>query len=265
MAIFLPRRWKQQPQRQCKPKAISGLRNMWVFNPQWDWRRCLISGKQATLGAHAGFDAGFPGGLYVPCQTWTENPTTLPLSFDTATACTILIGFRQVANILSWSLLGSEQWRGWYFNNGVYVSSNAEDSGQITPDEGYKLPFGMQHAACSFRGVNDWNVSVNGGTVSTDTSCAVPQTGTISKFSIGGANLADYLSDTVVEYVAVLDRGVTNAELKAFSEDFYGEFLVPERRVLVSLPSSATVPTLSNLTVNNITSSGARHNVTLTF
>lgn len=77
----------------------------------------------------------------------------------------------------------------------------------------------------------------------------------------GGGGGADWFD---IEYAIICSRALESRAAQDFHENPYQLFRVDPIRIY-SFPSGPIIPALSGLTTTNITQSGARHSLTLTF
>jgi hypothetical protein len=257
--------WYEPPQEavQASPEWIArGLRSLYILDAA-RWRINQVTGRVGGDGVGTGPD--FPNG-WLRTFSNTTNYATLEHGLQTniALPITIVVGWRRLSGVVSWSLLhnGSTQWSGWYGENtGQVKSSNANSfDGELVLSGGGSVAF-AHVSATSLRGAST-------ALTATDTTATVPAVVATPIVTLGGsrrnsANL-DNVSTAEFTHFAAIQGNVSDQELIELAHNPWQLFA--PRQIWVPYTAASTIPTLSAPTFvpGSLSTTGWRGRVTAT-
>lgn len=219
--------WDNQPTAVAQVRQYPGLKNFWNFGDRSG--RCLVTGARIVVPSNPAAMTWLLGGVRLQMLTYSIAGAQLPLAVHVVAPITILVGaLRLSGSGVAWSVM-NPLWDGWYAGSNEGISSNNSDfSGSVVPTVGARLNTHVSYQAYTTSGVNDLRGSINGGPVALDSTLATPTpTNPNSTFRLGSDSAGTNRADVLVSHVAIINRAVSDDELRALSLNPWGRLLEP--------------------------------------
>lgn len=247
--IIIPRRHITQPQGRVtvdwSSQLANGLAGAWVFNGDGGLIDCVTGQAAINRGCEVGVASPVGCGIR-PVTAGIQVPWDMGIS--TQDLAVTVVEYRTTIPSGYWMIVDNRAAGVGY----IYGNNNTifNPSGVITTP-GYSVK--------TFCKSEFWQEGIR--------TAAAIGTGLVPKKDIrffGRYTDSDPYSNTVISALIVHRRNVADAEARELYSNPWQLFRADPIRIY-SFPSGPIIPTLSGLTTSNITSSGARHSLTLTF
>lgn len=231
-----------------------GLKSLYLLRSDI-WKINLVTGLVG--GAVAGSGPTFTSG-------WLQTPGTVSvgatlqhgLSVDIAPPISIVAGWQRLSGVASWSLLDNvAEWTGWYGQSTgevIVTNSNSFDGA---------LALASHNVAFSHVAAN--NLRGSGGTgVIVDSTATTPSAVSPTTVALGWARRSgeDNAAAARFTHWGAFQGALTDDELQELGA--YPMRLLEPQRIFVPMQvASSGLPTLTGITLSNITTSGYRATV----
>lgn len=231
-----------------------GLKSLYVLRSDI-WKINLVTGQAG--GSVVGSGPSFVNG-------WLQTPGTVDvgatlahgLSVDIALPISIVAGWTRISGVVSWSLLDNTTlWTGWYGQDAGTVratNSNSFDG---------SINLASQNAAFAHVAANNLRGSGGSGII-VDTTVAAPSSVSPTTVALGWArrDTGDNAAVARFTHWGAFQGALTDAELQELGA-YPMRLLEPQRIVVPVSALASSLPTLTGITLSNITTSGYRATV----